>query len=627
MHFSNAKENPILEILLQNTSSILKELNKDNTIITNNSLRDELSADLPMYIDLINNLLHFRNNPRDRSGLEKANFIKSWLEQFGVNSKIIKLDNIDQTKKANADNSWYVIEVILGDTSKGDKTLVCVHHDTVAKKESKIQFTEDTSNGYSISHPWLIDVTVQLASILYTIVKINNTIISTKTSSNTTNEEIKKVIGSITFLITDGEEVNTLGMRSWLSSNESSHNFKPYDFILICEPSGRGKTGSEIVNVFSNKLFDGEIPRVCYSNRGKATGIITTEGMDQGLFDIFVSFTKIFRPIQKIIYSKSSNSQNTIKVDESLFPTAVSFTVASFEKSSSNIFFEARTNEVIGVNETLKILKDNANNYLNSYEEVNVTDLTKNDMPIKLDINGISLLHSNDKYIINIKNGVNIHPGNYNPYSRDNAHIAVELILLNLAKEDIPNISKITIGDANKPNTVPSEAFITFEMLPDIVTLKDNLLKTKANWDQQLQTLYKRDDNTDLSTKIKWTLLEDPNIPPREVVQVDEASWDIVNSSRDILSSAISNLFNLNNCSVKIGVFNAMTDIGPTTYPENSWIWKNDKDNSKHFPVITLGVGDFSKVHNDNEPLSANELLITMILYKDILISKLFQNN
>lgn len=556
----------------------------------------QLANDLPAYLTLIQQLLDIHNNPIDRHGKEKIEFIQQHLAKANIASKIHKLPNLDSSKTANEDNSWYVLEAVLGNPASSNNVLVTVHHDTISKKTERLTFFESESPTYSLAHSWLLDVTVQLAAVLYAFAKLN--------------QEVSFESASLTLLITDGEEVNTLGMRAWLEYKQTQEVKRPYDFVLACEPTGRGQSGY----LYSkHQLYQGEIPRIATANRGKATGIVTaTVPKETSVVDTFISFSHQFRGIQKKLYLDSIN--NVDSSYEQLLPTAISFTIGKFTHENAFVFFEVRSNEKIDATESMKLLK-NATHKLVESPNITVKELADMYHVVNLNLDAFSLLTTDNTYTLKVRNGKNIHPGNYNPFHRENAQIALELILCVLTFDEKAAITKIDFGRPDKPNSVPPNASIQFSIKPDLDSIRQRLSKSQSNWTTLVEQLYA----TKKKTGIVWEVLEDPYIPAREVVKLNDSHNHLLENAQHALKEALTSVFKLPDIEVTQGVFNAMTDIGPATYLHNEWFWPKDLQGNTLRPVLTVGVGNFEKLHTEFESLSANELIISMVQYESIL--------
>ena len=172
-------------------------------------------AELTTVLELIQKLTELRNHPNERYGKEKAEFISNWLNSNSVKASIIPVDNLDETKTANKDNKWYNVLAILGDEHSSDaapKGLFSVHHDQVAKLNPSFNLTDEMH----LEHPWLEDDIIQLATSMMEAVSFQKwwNIQSQK----------HNLIGSIHYIISDGEEVNTLGMRGLLEKFYAEKN-------------------------------------------------------------------------------------------------------------------------------------------------------------------------------------------------------------------------------------------------------------------------------------------------------------------------------------------------------------------------------------------------------------------
>ncbi len=564
--------NPNFKKLHESTLSLLDSL----TISEESKIR----KDLPDFLNLIGNLLELRNNPLQRNGQKKAVFIKSWLNDRGVEANILKLPNPDSSKTANEDNSWYVVQADQHFSSKS-RGLIIAHHDTISAVAKKATFSElIIGDSYGLSHPWLLDDTIQLAATMYSAINTLN------------NKEL-----NLTYLFTDGEEVNTLGMRSWLENTTKKLHF---DYVIVCEASGR--TLDFPLTKFSNgtSLYQGQIPSVCYANRGKATGLITSTEKHTAV-EYFQSFVCNFRSVQSYIYAKSQEIQKDLELPK---PTAVTFSVAEFTNTFANVFFEARTNSKIGAYETIKMLRNykNLSNALAHIEKLSVNLETFTFKEISKSLFELSLV-----------NGKSIHTGSYNPYFHENAQTALELVIYHLTTEERSGVTKIKLGSEDKPNSVPQEASIFFEFKIDFTALLKRMSESKRDWRNILAEFYA----STLQSNIYWNVLEDPFVPIRDVVSVDKEVWHIVERAQETLGRELSLLFNTQ-ITPSIGVFNAMTDIGPATYAQNEWFWPKSPTGAFMHPVITLGVGDFSLLHTEQEALTPAEILIAMVMYKSL---------
>lgn len=560
--------------------TVIGKIFPDNQVINQEEIYE--------FTDLLETLLRNQNQPKMRNGYRKAHILAKWLTDKGVTTKVISVENLDSRKKANLDNKWYLVESVVGESKPGKKTingLMLVHHDQVAKT---IDDFKRTQTGKKVFHPWILDDSIHVAAAMMEIVNFNNW-----WKENCNNFQIQP---SIRLIISDGEEMNTLGIRAMLKLWKKHKSLKPVHFMIIGETTGSS---------------DG-IPGLACTNSGKELGLITNNDKNKLTCEKILDFLVRFRIAQKYIYLKSQidNHSKIPRVDSSRLSS-------TFGKLSqkSEFFWEARTNNIYGTEKSFKTLKKimtkDSKGLRKYFSEV--VNCEKRLIPAyNLDLaNTFKYANFKKHYIVQIKTKKSYHPGAYNPFNLDDIYSALEIFLFHLKKEELCKLKDLFFGDRDKPNTVSNSLYLVFQDDIDLRTILERIKNAGTGLYKQINSNY---ENYLISAKkaIKWKVKQDEFTPARDGLgDYSQNKWlsDIVRNNFDENFEATTR----EKVRSPLTVFNAMHDGGFTTCKEyKKKLWKYGEN------AIVFGTGDFSILH-DKEYLTHETFIYGMLEYKNLL--------
>lgn len=590
--------------------------------------------------ELVKQLLSLPNSPINRKGFEKATYINNWLLSNGIKSRIIAVPNLDPTKEGNQNNCWYNVEATVGDTKYkgGVNGLIMTHHDTIAHQDYSL-----TYNNGVFSANALQDDTIHVAASLLEIRNFHQWWANT--------QKRKKLKGRVKLIVTDGEEVNTLGMRGLIKHWDREGDLHPFHFVLIGESTGD---------------CDSPIPGIAYMNRGKATGKIFSKKVDllsdtinkkipsegeyrewkNSPYNKIVTLLQKFKSAQESIFNCSVESKHYHSGLPELAPSTLAVTIVDANKDSLEAFWEIRTDKYCNSAKSIKLLQKSfsedqlADNILTFNTEESIKSIlheikvAENDSKLSITVD------ENDQTILKLKYGDQIHPGAYNLKEDITIYNMIELVLAVLHKEKDFTLSEVKIGDNSKPNCVPNYASIKFMESIDLnklVSLLNGVDKIGSkNIDKKglesksfLKTIKNEDYKTELDSEFLFNKIQKMYVDVKSICKDCDRSFSIEPSehvpSRDSLGnlvdnewivSTLSRSLKLNvkkyldqDCNVKLTVFNAMNDNGPLSDKEYyKKVWEFGEN------VVTMGVGDFHRLHGD-EQLTDEQFIIGSIQY------------
>lgn len=553
---------------------------------------------LPQFKDLVGILLSMPNSPTERKGYEKANFINRWLNNHGVYSNIIEVENLDPNKAANKDNKWYNVEAVVGDIEYkgGVNGALIVHHDTISHETSNAKFV----NGRHY-HNTIQDDTIHVAAAMLEIVNLNNWYESHKDLKDSLKGRIK-------LIISDGEEVNTLGVRGLLKYWEESGDLYPFHFLIIGESTGEENS---------------YIPGIAYLYRGKATGSInlSKDAKKERTYDLAVDFLIRMKSAQCNIYECSRDGRSFDSGLPHLLPSTLCVTLMNINEDA-NISWEVRTDKLCDTKSSFKrlntVMESDLSNMNLFCEEGIAKHFSKK---IIFDPFAVFSQNDADKKIITASFGQLIHPGAYRPESDLTIYSVIEAFLAVLDETEKNSLKSINLGNQYRLNCIPNSVTITFNDQLNLVDIQNRIMASKDQLSEKISLMY-REYLKDKAEKkgSNWSVEADPNVPPRDSLgNLTHNEW-IVDTASRVLRKNIKNSLG-GDPQVKLTVFNAMNDCGPMSYKNYyNKVWKYGEN------VITLGVGDFRRLHGE-ESLSEEEFTTASVQYWNLLSTLFLKAN
>lgn len=532
------------------------------------------------------------NTLKNRSGKKKAELISDWLSTHGCNSRVLKIKNKDKDIEANQDNYWYMVEATVGNDSfvkNGNNGLLAVHHDQVARSETTVQFKDGR-----LHIPSIIDDTIHIVAAMYEFSNFNRWYLENK-------ENIKEDF-CVKLIVSDGEEVNTTGMKHLLNKWHEEGKLERLSYMVIGE-----STASTQHSYIPGKDFlsDEVIPGVAYANRGKVAGklIVNNDGLPvsqlvHGLF----SLTRVWQE-----YFHTESTPGVLhSTKESPHHTEFIPTVNRFDKSGGTMLWELRTNKEIGARHGLELIQ----RLLKDISGVKRDRLVSNAY-IECNPAGIYryAVHAKGSYV-DIDMQDNLHPAWFILGKKCDPLLLSIFFLAGLPENERPKLTSIEWGDVKKSNTLPRFTKLNFSEGISFDTAINKMIKPDY---EELVASY-IEEGLEIVRSIALDIKIVPNQVAgcREGLEVSDNDWDLVESARDNLTYNLKRYFNCD-LTPAVKVFNAMHDGGPTTYEYiYPILWRKGER------LITLGAGDFNKLHGD-ESLNPAEFAMGMIQYKGLL--------
>lgn len=540
------------------------------------------------FATLLETLLLHQNQPKKRNGYTKAKVLSKWLEKRGVAANIIPVKNLDTRKKANAHDKWYIVEATVGEEKFAKNTIngvLLVHHDQIAKSINEFQRSQTPEK---ITYPWILDDSVHVAAAMIEFVRFANW------WRENAGKFDKKI--SIKLLISDGEEMNTLGMRGMLAKWKKEKLLHPIDFMIIGESTGEND----------------EVPGVAYTNSGKVLG--TIKSVDKGIKPCHsaLDFVVRFRTAQKYIRMKSEVSPFS-KIEKVKFSKASSTYGRIAEESE--FFWEIRTNNLFGTQGSYGLLTEIMTAPLGKLAlylmEINEYEAKKGS---KYNLNFEEVykyIRIGGNRMVQIKTDRSYHPGAYDPYKMDDIYSALEVLLFSMSRDELCQIEEIYFGDSDKPNTVGNSLYLVFGEKVDLDQIIGRIVNGKKNLNKSVYELFQNYIRL-LPEEIKWKVEMDELVPARDAIGNYEDNKWLADIARTNLSENIGEVTG-KKADVPLTVFNAMHDGGPTTYDDyREKLWKRGEN------VIVLGTGDFGTLHGD-EYLTNETFLYGILQYRGLL--------
>lgn len=563
--------------------NVVNSIKKGSSFVSPNEVEE--------FSRLLETIVFFQNQPKKRNGYKKTQVLASWLEKRGLEVNIIAVKNFDTNKTANKDGKWYLVEARIKGSEKSNSKingLLLTHHDQVARK---VEDFEVIQTDEKITYPWLLDDSVHVAASMIEMVNFKNWWEASKYKD--------QPAPNIRLVISDGEEMNTLGMRGLLDKWKKEKKLEPIDFMVV----------GESTNNFGSKS---EVPGVAYTNSGKVLGVIKENNENIPVCHKVCDFFIRFRIAQKYLCIKSQISPHSKipKVETS----RLSSTIGSIG-NVSELFWEVRTNTIYKTRESYGLLEtimsSDMSELIGYIRTINEYE-TRKKIRYNLDLNKTyQYVKIGDKEIIQIRTKRTYHPGAYNPFRQDDIFAALELLFFYMDKNELMEIEKVYFGDKDKPNTVGDSLYIELKHHIEIDSIIRRIRSNKSNLANTIHTLYQNYIKF-AGRKVNWEIVQDKNVPPRDSVgEYEDNKW-LVDIARSNLQKSILEATG-KKVNVPLTVFNAMHDGGPTTYPEfKEKIWAKGEN------VIVLGTGDFSTLHN-MESLSVKSFIYGMLAYKNLL--------
>lgn len=522
-------------------------------------------------------LLSFRNHPDRRDGaLQKAEFLKAILEAGGLSVEIDK-------HELEQNDVIYNITATSGENREEPHGLMAFHHDTIKQDDS---FIEAQIVDGKLIHPWMLDDTIHVVAGVLEVIQF----------ANNPNR-----IGNVTIIITDREEMNTLGMRLYLEKKQSQNKLHPYSWIITGESTGT-TTGESMDTPELSELI------VAVANRGKGVREVVTQ-IPSEITTSQATRTLIskIRRAQMHTYSKSIELQDGSLLDsEQLVPTAIIPTVVMVDKNQAYAYLEFRTDENMNAKKTAEVISD-------IFSSNDPTIVQEDQYTIhNFDFGHISVESddSSDSTIL-LTCGVNQHPGKYDPRTRRDAFSAIEYILESLDNEICDQIEEVIIGEKAKPNSMSNKAVIRLKKTADRNAFLEILKSIPTSPSQK----------TNPASDSSWTITRPNHIPDRETIRMSKNNRHIVEKVQETIAENMSHVFGKTILSNEIltGVFNAMHDGGAITVKKE---WYDAIFSQGNVNMIVLGSGNFNLLHNPQEPMSYNTLNLVLCQYHN-LINKL----
>jgi hypothetical protein len=534
---------------------------------------------------LTSQLLEISNNPQNRNNEQKAQFIQKFFSTHNIPSNIIKITN---------KGDWYIVQVCFGTANPNESTvrgLGMFHHDTILVAEDN-KYTEEfdaQGNLLSVSHAYLLDDSIQTAAAMLEVINF------AKNPPKTKNYQLE-------IWFTDGEELNTLGSAGMFEKKYADNTLNKLDFCLIGEATGR-------YSVEGVPTLQQMAPKLCYANRGKITlSVTSTPTLQTNTYQIFLEWLAKYKLATKSIFSESYTPNQTQPNLQKLNNTSVSATYGEFSSQQAFAFIEARTNEKIDNYSAVRELQNTFQN--TNLEKEHLYTLSTYESLANLDLTNYEYTTRS----LTLKCGHNIHPGRFNPYEAKDTLTAIEIVLAGMNSQEKDTISKITFGDLKRPNTIPKQVEITFTSQVNCKLIMERAQRIAQNYQSTLSDLYEN-----LRCTTEFTVTENKEVPARNVLATTPNSWNLIESARTHVENNFRKVFGDESIVVEFDVFNAMSDVGPTTYPHiYEKVWKDIGTQNAKVCSIHLGTGNFNMLHSDREKLYVEELIYGSVMYKGL---------
>ncbi|WKZ30992.1 MAG: hypothetical protein QY318_04065 [Candidatus Dojkabacteria bacterium] len=575
--------------LVQFKDSVLKHFH--------NNSRTLAAQEIDGFIQLLEQIVSMDNSATSRKGKVKAEFISRWLNQNGCKSKVLKLENSENYAVANEDNSWYVVEAYVGAedfVDNGKNAIFSVHHDHVARNDSQIKL-----EGGKMSAQGIVDDSINLVSALYEFVNFNRWYEENKDSLD---QNI-----CVKLIVSDGEEVNTQGMKYLMNQWYETGKLKELAYMIVCEATSKAQQFDEVGNAVINENI---VPGIAYANRGKVTGTFRFGSGEASCSDIAQSVFSFLRVWQEYFHVNSMSSETSTD-REQLIATELIPTYFNLDGHEGDFIWELRTNKKIGACEGFKLMEKAVldSNHIDRVQKVDNSALQcKFAEMYKYEI-------TSEGAIVEIDLKDSIHPANFVLGKTCDPLTLSMLFLAGMFDEDRMKLTSVQWGDVNKPNSVPQFAKLYFSSNINFEAVLNRMLK--ADYLELVEKYIERGIELVKSSKVKMSIERNQAASCREGLEVQEKDWGLVEAAQNNLKKNINEAFGIE-CTPRINVFNAMHDGGPSTYEHiHPIVWANGEK------LITIGVGDFNKLHG-HETLSPAELAAAMVQYKDLLRSLTF---
>lgn len=592
-----------------------------------------VKENLTILTELLQELISLPNSPEHRQGKEKAEMIKKWLNNNGVEARVVPVDNLDETRLANKNGKWYMVESWVGthpDEYKGvgPNVLMMTHHDTIAKTEEEIVYSYKNAEN-ELHHPWILDDTIHVAASMIAMVEFKKWW--------TENHEELGLKGTTRLLVTDGEEMNTQGIWSWLQTQFDANKLYPFDATITGESTGTTQ----------NPL------NIAWTNRGKNifelnyTQSESEKSKNTSPSDLFSDFMFRMLIAQLNVWEKSYNKEEQDNREIiAAKPTGISATHGHIDKETVYSYIEARTHHLCGPNmsrnymdavfvndkpEMLRVLGERTGK---SFQVPSFTDK---------EIMSFISIDKKDSSEVSIKfdTGVEVHAGGYNPWSLENG-LNFSFLFFKLLPSDVKEkLVKVNWGTDKKPNTVGSSSELVFSNDIDLTKIAETVQKLQEFIDdgrknhfrfaRNVKDLFLTETMKNIASEgvgfdserkrkiiaveldvVKWDLGVRPGPPPRDSLAAD-VDGTVVQTAVNHLRSLVSKIKpeSQDEIEVLINAFNAMHDAGPFSY------FSELKEKSQA-GVVTIGTGNFDLLHGD-EYLDPITMICVALQYHGLL--------
>lgn len=532
------------------------------------------------------------NTLKNRSGKKKAELISDWLSAHGCNSRVLKIKNKDKDIEANQDNYWYMVEATVGNDSfvkNGNNGLLAVHHDQVARSETTVQFKDG-----KLHIPSITDDSIHIVAAMYEFSNFNKWYLENK-------DNIKEDF-CVKLIVSDGEEVNTLGMKHLLNKWHEEGKLGRLSYMVIGE-----STGSTQHSYIPGRDFlsDEVIPGIAYANRGKVAGKLIVNNDDLPVSHLVQGLFSLTRVWQEYFHTESM-TRVVHSAKESPYPTEFIPTVNRFDISGGSMLWELRTNKEIGARNGLELIERSLKNISGVKREKPVSNADMECNPAGMYRYGV---HSGGSYV-DIDMQDNLHPARFILGKKCDPLLLSIFFLASLPEEERAKLTSIEWGDIKKPNTIPRLTRLSFSGEIPFDTAINKMIK--PDYEELVASYIEGGLEVVRSGALDIKIVPNQAAGCREGLEVSDNDWDLVESATGNLKNNLKKYFD-SDLTPAVKVFNAMHDGGPTTY-EHTYpiLWRQGER------LITLGAGDFNKLHGD-ESLSPAEFAMGMIQYKDLL--------
>lgn len=559
------------------------------------SASDNVADTVSEYLELLLSITNMENSSANRQGQKKAQMISDWLQARGVNSKVTLVPPVSRIPTSQKEG-WYIVEASIGSAefvSKGKNAVIAVHHDQVSHEKREMKIVDGI-----LHSPTILDDSINVAAAMFEFVNFN------KWYEN--NKGNIKENFCVKLLVTDGEEVNTQGIRSLLEVWSKEKKLEPLSFMIVGEATGRKQLNYSPDRPFISSDI---VPGVAYVNRGKVTGDLFFES-DESVYKSSQAIFSFLRVWQEFFHTNSHYPRNG-DGRETPVPSQLIPTLFSLDNGYGSLLWEVRTNKKIGAKEAYRFLENaliKSKHIDRQFKVSNRMYKCKMEELFSYDIDS-----SGSTVQIDIKDS--IHPGTYVVGETCSPMAIAMFFLAALSEADRNELVSIKWGDPNSTNVIPRYTHIKFKSKIAFDATVNRLIKPEHS---DIVDAYIHEGVMSLHKGLlKMKIVRNESASCRESLEVDEKNWDLVEQALEHINGNVKNYFN-SSAESRVAVFNAMHDGGPTSYDHiHPIVWANGER------LITIGTGNFDKLHGD-ESLSPAEVAVSMVQYRGLLQKLLF---